>query len=103
MIRRFAYAALLATLAVLPGLPALAAGQCAARDKVVKTLADRYGETRQSVGLAPNSAMMEVYASSETGTWTIVVTMPNGLTCLVASGENFELVAEAPKKPGEDA
>jgi hypothetical protein len=103
MTRRFGYTALLVAAAFLVPQGAFAAAQCADRDKVVKTLADRYGETRQSVGLAPDSAMMEVYASTATGTWTITVTMPNGMTCLVASGEHFEAVAEAPKKPGEDA
>jgi hypothetical protein len=103
MTRHFGYAALVATLAALPASPSLAGARCAARDKVVQTLADRYGETRQSVGLAPNSAMMEVYASAETGTWTITVTMPDGMTCLVASGEHFKALAEAPRKPGEDA
>lgn len=103
MIRRFGYAAVLAAASALAPNAGFAAAQCADRDKVVKTLADRYGETRQSVGMAPNSAMMEVYASSDTGTWTITVTMPSGMTCLVASGDHFEAVAEIAKKPGEDA
>ncbi|MFN0113762.1 MAG: hypothetical protein ACKVPY_03705 [Paracoccaceae bacterium] len=83
--------------------PALAAQQCAQREQVLKVLADRYGETRRSVGVAPNAAIMEIFASDSTGTWTITVTTPNGMTCLVASGENFEAVAEAPAKPGEKA
>ena len=58
---------------------------CAARDAVIDRLADRYGESRQSIGLAPQGRLVEVFASSETGTWTITVTMPNGVTCLVAS------------------
>ena len=68
--------------------------QCGVRDKVVERLATTYGETRRSMGLANNSTVMEVYASDKTGSWTITVTLPNGLTCLVASGDGFEALAE---------
>lgn len=67
---------------------------CAPRDAVVDRLAEGYGETRQSVGLGANNAVVEVFASDETGTWTITVTTPNGMTCLVASGQSYETVAE---------
>lgn len=63
---------------------------CADRDSVVERLATGYGETRQSIGLAPNNSVVEVYASTETGTWTITVTNTSGITCLVASGQNYE-------------
>ncbi len=63
---------------------------CAARDQVVERLSSAYGESRQSIGLAPNNSVVEVFASLETGTWTITVTTPNGTTCLVASGQAFE-------------
>ena len=63
---------------------------CGARDVVVERLASTYGESRQSIGLAPNNSVVEVFASLETGTWTITVTMPSGMTCLVASGQSFE-------------
>jgi hypothetical protein len=69
------------------------AAQCGKRDAVVMHLAERYGETRRSVGLAQN-AMMEVYASAETGTWTIAITTPDGTMCLVAAGQGFETVEE---------
>lgn len=76
---------------------------CAPRDAVVDRLADKYGESRQSMGLGSNNRVVEVFASSETGTWTITVTMPNGLTCLVASGQAFEELAEALPTAGDDA
>ena len=63
---------------------------CADRERVVERLAETYGESRQSIGLAPNNSVVEVFASLETGTWTITVTSPAGLTCLVASGQAFE-------------
>lgn len=85
------------------GAEAQNARNCAPRDKVIDRLAAGYGETRQSIGLGKNNAVIEVFASDETGTWTITVTSPNGQTCLVASGEAFETMAEALPAKGEDA
>ncbi|MCR9158800.1 MAG: hypothetical protein NXH80_16300 [Rhodobacteraceae bacterium] len=76
---------------------------CAARDTVIERLASAYGETRQSIGLAQNNTMVEVFASSDSGTWTITVTNATGLTCLVASGQAFENLAETLPTPAEDA
>ncbi len=76
---------------------------CGPREMVVGRLAEGYGETRQSMGLGANNAVVEVFASSETGTWTITVTTPNGMTCLVASGQAFEELAEALPAKGNDA
>ena len=76
---------------------------CGPRADVVERLASGYGETRQSIGVAANNAVMEVYASARTGTWTITVTMPSGVTCLVASGRDFEELAEALPAAGDDA
>jgi hypothetical protein len=89
-------------LAVMP-LPAAAQGSqsCAPRDHVVARLAERYGETRQSMGLGSNSAVMEVFASLETGTWTITVTTPQGVTCLVASGQAYAELREALPPKGD--
>ena len=62
---------------------------CAPRDAVLNRLAKSYGEIQQSQGLGANNAIIEVFASDTTGSWTIAVTMPSGLTCLVASGQAF--------------
>jgi hypothetical protein len=76
---------------------------CASRDVVIERLASAYGETRQSIGLGQNNAVIEVFASADTGTWTITVTSPAGVTCLVASGLAFETLAETLPIPSEDA
>ncbi|WP_457774734.1 hypothetical protein [Phycobium rhodophyticola] len=94
-----------AMMIVASALPANAqsARNCAPRDMVVRRLAEKYKETRQSMGLGANNAVVEVFASAESGTWTITVTMPNGVTCLVASGQAFEALAEALPAMGNDA
>lgn len=83
-------------------MPAIAQQQqnCGARETVVDRLSSKYGESRQSIGMATKGRVVEVYASNETGTWTITVTTPNGMMCLVASGQSYENVDEPAKPAG---
>lgn len=74
---------------------------CAPRDKVIERLATKYGETRRSMGLGSNNAVMEIFASDESGSWTITVTMTSGVTCLVASVQAFEEVRAALPPKGD--
>ena len=70
---------------------------------VIARLAERYGEAQQVVGLASDNTVVEVFASLETGTWTIIVTTAQGLTCLVAAGQSYEAVAETLAPGGKGA
>lgn len=85
----------IALLAAVAPLGAEAQQNCAPRDAVLQRLAERYGESRRSIGLAPQGRVVEVFASGDSGSWTITVTLPNGVTCLVASGQAFEALDEA--------
>ena len=76
------------------------AATCGDHATIVRALADRYGETRRAIGLSGGNAVIEIFASDETGTWTIALTRAGGPTCLVASGEGFEALAEAPPPRG---
>lgn len=87
---------LIVVLLILGALPAEAQARfCGQRATVIERLADGWGERRQSIGLTANNSVMEMYANTETGTWTATVTHPNGVTCLVASGTNYETVSDA--------
>lgn len=79
--------------ALLIGATPAAAQQgslCGKRDKVVAQLKSVHGESRQSVGLQRDARVMETYANRDTGSWTIIVSMPSGMACLVAAGEAFQ-------------
>jgi hypothetical protein len=94
----------LLALLILPLLTATpaAALQCGTHDAITITLAERYGESRRALGLAQNGVLMELYAA-QSGSWTITITRPDGITCLVAAGENFQSLAEALPPPGDPA
>jgi len=76
---------------------------CAARASVIERLQTTFGESRQGMGLGQNNAVVEIFASADTGTWTILVTLPNGMSCLIAAGESWERIAEQLPPPGSDA
>ena len=76
---------------------------CGQRPMVVEMLTGKYGETRRGMGMAANNTVMEIYASTETGTWTITITLPDGMTCLVGSGQGFEPMAEELPAKGDPA
>ena len=94
----FGFAAL-----ILATQNAFAAPNCAERSFVLNELAGKYRETRRTIGLAANNTMMEMFASPDTGTWTLIVTVPDGTTCLVASGNGFESVTENLPAAGDPA
>ena len=62
---------------------------CGTRDSVVEMLDEKYGEVRRGGGLAGPMAIFEIWASEETGGWTILKTTPNGSTCVMAMGESW--------------
>ena len=96
--------ALSAAIALAPTLiHAQSANNCGPRASVVETLGQKYGESRQGMGLDDRGAMLEIFASSDSGSWTITLTAPNGQTCLIASGQSFETLAEVLPTGKEDA
>lgn len=71
--------------------PASAQLACGQHTEVVTTLSKKYSEKPVSMGLGSNGAMIEVFASNK-GTFTIVITRPNGNSCLVATGEGWKSI-----------
>ena len=62
---------------------------CGERHAVIANLEKTYSEAPVSIGLASNGAVIEVLASPS-GSFTILLTQPNGLSCVMAAGENWE-------------
>lgn len=103
MIAKFLSLSLGLGVLIAPPVAAQAQSTCAKRDIVMSQLSERYGETRRGMGIAANNSVMEMFAAADTGTWTITVTMPNGMTCLVASGQGFETMADQLPAKGNPA
>lgn len=82
--------------------PALAAN-CALRDGLVEQLQKQYSERLTAGGLQKSNAvdtMIEVWSSTDTGSFTVLMTHPTGISCVVASGQNYFEVAMPIVLPG---
>jgi hypothetical protein len=73
---------------------------CGTRDSVVAKLGEKYGEVRRGGGLAGPTAIYEIWASEATGTWTILKTTADGLTCVMAVGDGWQDDAGNPTHVG---
>jgi len=62
---------------------------CGERGSLMTQLKGKYSELPKSMGLAANGSVLEVLTAN-TGTWTILLTNPQGITCLIAAGEHWE-------------
>jgi len=93
------FAALLAA-----ALPAAAEGPaCGTRAEIVQQLENRYAESRHGMGIASNDSVLEIFASDASGTFSVLVTLPSGQTCLIASGNDYQSLAEPLPAKGKGA
>ena len=72
---------------------------CAERSNVIDTLGSQYKESPRAIGLVSMEAVLEIFVS-ETGTWTVVVTDPQGVSCVLAAGQSWEDIPVASNAPG---
>jgi hypothetical protein len=83
---------LIATLAATD-VQAQQTGQvCDARKAILSEMKGSYSENPSAIGLASNGTVVEVLSSKD-GTWTIIMTSPNGMSCLLAAGKFWQKVA----------
>ena len=74
---------------------------CHPHNVVQAGLAAKYGETRHGMGLSSPTQIMELWANDKTGTWSITVSDPAGMTCMIWSGQGFVALAEPLPVPGD--
>ena len=78
-----------------------AAPVCGKRDDVVAQLSEKYKEESVGIGLASNGGLIELLAAGNGTTWTLIITLANGPTCLVATGHDWQVRQTAvPDGPG---
>jgi len=79
------------TLVFAIAAPSLAQAQyvCAKRDSMITQLKKKFGESERGIGVSGTEAVIEIWSSEETGTWTIVMTRPNGIACVMAAGDSW--------------
>ena len=64
----------------------------------------RYGEVVIGQGVTFNGGVLEIFANPESGTFSAVLSMPQGMggvSCIVSAGKDWEIFA--PEPPGSPA
>ncbi len=97
-ITRILGAAAIAT-TLLGAAPAWAQSLCLPHGDMSKRLGDGYAEKTVALGLASNGGVVELFSSNKGASWTITITMPNGTTCPVLSGEGWESLPQVALGP----
>jgi len=89
----------LATLAITAtclAVPAAAAEKCLPTPEAYERLTNDYGEERKGYGVTDSGAVVEFWSGEKS--WTAFVTLPNGISCMMASGVDwgYDPVKEGP-------
>ncbi len=81
---------LLLAILLFAGSPSIAAAQtvCVDRAAMLDGRAAEYGEQLTEVKMIENVGLVEVLKSPSKGTWTIILTTPSGIRCMLAAGED---------------
>ncbi len=87
--KRFIGLLLGAAVASLIASPASAQAVCGDRSEIVSRLESAYQEKASAIGMSGNGGVVELY-TSEKGSWTLLLTQPTGVSCLIAAGDNWE-------------
>ncbi len=82
-------------------VPAAAVAQphCLSRTEMVARLAESYGELPRAAGVTANGSLLELLASPDGATWSILITGPRGRSCLVSAGEAWRSRGVDQKEP----
>ncbi len=80
--------------------PALAQTLCGPRDGLVEQLKSGWDEILVAQGLTnANDRLIELFASKDGKTWTLIITYSNGPSCIIIAGHNWQTVLPKLLKP----
>lgn len=73
-----------------PNLPQAQAAICGNLVALESKLADDYGEELFETALTSEGGVLGIYRTETGSTWTMVLVAPNGLACVIATGESWQ-------------
>ena len=103
MVRSVAASAAAGVAIIVSQGAAWAEPQCSPRQVVIDYLLAEFQEQPVGAGVANNGGVVEVLASPNGATWTILVTRADGVSCMMAAGRDWQvlpLVLAAESQPG---
>lgn len=69
---------------------------CEKRDAILTSLFRDYGEMLSYRALTGDNHMIELTVNTDKGTWTLLRTFTDGVTCVAGSGENWRVLVPTP-------
>ena len=89
-----------ALLAAIPWPAAAHPLPCSPREDVLAQLERKFGERPVAIGIANTGGLLELVATPSGSTWTVIVSTPQGISCLLAAGQNWQdIVPPEPEGP----
>ncbi len=85
---------------LIPAGVASAQNVCGDRAEIIKVLGTKYKELPTAFGIAGQRNLAELFVA-KTGSWTMLITEPKGVTCILATGQGWEELPPPP--PGDPA
>ncbi len=89
----FAFALLLHTAATVKAQPV-----CMPHDEFRVGLHRNFAESPVAIAIASNGALIELYAKRDRSSWTLMMTRPAGISCVLVAGEEWNDL----RKPEEE-
>lgn len=74
------------------------APRCMPRPVLIEVLETQYKENLSGGGLQNAQQLLEIWTSKQTGSFTVFVTRPDGMSCVMATGKNWNGIAEQTKE-----
>ena len=71
---------------------------CGERYGILEWLEGKFYEKRTAFGLTSDGRLLEVFAAPS-GSWTILVTYPGGLSCLATNGTDWQQIERRQEDP----
>lgn len=97
--RVFTAAIIFGAAALAPPVVAQVPNTCMERSQLTEALRESHHELPKGTGLQSPYRMLEIWTSPETGSFTVLVTRPDGISCVVAFGNQWQ---DAPPPPQSD-
>lgn len=70
---------------------------CAPRADIIAGIDKKYQERPNAFGIAGEKTLVELF-TSEAGSWTMIMTRPGGVSCIMAVGQSWEQFPAPPAK-----
>ena len=90
------YLAYLAAALIAVAAPSSAQSVCNTTPVIYSILSGKHGESTAARGMTRGGELLEMWANRDTGSWSLLITRPDGITCLVQAGQNFNAVPVPP-------